>query len=41
MFAGFLLLFAAWIWFVRSSESIVKYLPAPLRRVDSPLALMR
>jgi UDP-GlcNAc:undecaprenyl-phosphate GlcNAc-1-phosphate transferase len=36
MFAGFLLLFSAWIWFVRSSESIVKYLPAPLRRVDSP-----
>ena len=36
MFAGFLLLFALWLWFIRSAASLVRYLPAPLRRLDSP-----
>jgi UDP-GlcNAc:undecaprenyl-phosphate GlcNAc-1-phosphate transferase len=34
LFGGFLLMFAAWVGFVRNAEGIGRYLPAPFRRVD-------
>lgn len=38
LLVGFLLWFGLWVGLVRNAAYVVRYLPAPLRRVDPPKA---